>query len=713
MKNNKSYFKYAALTIILFMVVILPIIYFLGMLRQSDDLRFNNFTYFLGDNDSIEDTLLPDDFSSTAIGGMDLGVIDKDLFVKIDLKDFSDLKKDSVYVLEISNPSFRVVELFRFDTQGKLVSQEMAGIVEGNQTLINPNPYFNIDLGSDLSSSLVLRVESKVPLKFEAFLYTYSSFFQNYSLRLIIVSAYFGIMVALFLYNLILYFSVKDRVYLFYCFYILFIALAQLSISGHSFFLLQENVFLYEISIIGFTALSSIFVIPFIQLFLKTDVYVPKYEKYLFLIPLSYVITLVLRLMGMIEISYSMMDLNGLILSICFFTIGIIAAKRGFRSAYFFLLAWSFLLIGLVVYILHNLMIINLGSYANAPLLAGTAIEALLLSFALADKINILKKEKEVEQMDKLEAVKENERLIKEQNVYLEEMVKSRTEELELTLKNLQNTQTQLVNQEKMASLGQLTAGIAHEINNPINFVSSNISPLKRDLKDILELMDVYREKGKMEFTEETKEEIEEMEEDIEFEYVLEEVEQLLNGMEDGARRTVEIVRGLKLFSRVDEQDVKEVDLREGLDSTLILLNSTINGRIKLNKNYEEVPMVECLAGKINQVFMNIISNAIHALLDHPIEDREPELTINTFLKDGMVMIQIKDNGIGMPDHVKEKIFDPFFTTKAVGKGTGLGLSIVYTIIIENHKGTLKVDSEENVGTVFQIGLPINQKNRT
>jgi signal transduction histidine kinase len=199
------------------------------------------------------------------------------------------------------------------------------------------------------------------------------------------------------------------------------------------------------------------------------------------------------------------------------------------------------------------------------------------------------------------------------------------------------------------------------------------------------------------------------LEEDMEFDYVIEEVEQLLNGMEDGAKRTVEIVRGLKLFSRVDEQDVKEVDLREGLDSTLILLNSTMSGKIKVSKHYEEIPMVECLAGKINQVFMNIISNGVQALLDHPIEGREPELSINTFMKDEMVTIEIRDNGIGMPESVKEKIFEPFFTTKAVGQGTGLGLSIVYTII-ENHKGSIAVDSEYKEGTVFTISLPVNQK---
>lgn len=711
MKKNNSYFKYVALTFLLLVVLIVPTIYFLDMLKQDDELRFSQYTYYIGENVSIDAESDLNSFDSVSIGGIDFGVISENLFVKLDLNDFDWLNSDSLYILELTNPAFREVELFQFDKDGNLVNSEIAGTTVGKSNpLKNPNPFFNIRIDEEVKPSIVLRIASQVPLKFEAYIFPYSSYFENYSFRIIIISVYFGIMIALFIYNLILYFSVKDKVYLYYCFYILFIALAQLSISGHSFFILNENAFLYEVSIIGFTTLSSIFVIPFIQLFLKTDEYVPKYEKYLYLIPASYVIALILRVFGVIEVSYSLLDLNGLILAICFFTIGIIAAKDGFRSAYFFLLAWSFLLISLVVYILHNLMIINLGSFANAPLLAGTAIEALLLSFALADKINILKKEKEKEQIDKLEAVKENERLIKEQNIYLEKMVKSRTEELELTLKNLQNTQTQLVNQEKMASLGQLTAGIAHEINNPINFVSSNISPLKRDMKDILELMDVYREKGKVEFSEETKEELEELEEDIEFDYLLEEVDQLLTGMEDGAKRTVEIVRGLKLFSRVDEQDVKEVDLREGLDSTLILLNSTISGKIKVNKNYEEIPMVECLAGKINQVFMNIISNAIHALLDHPIEGREPELTINTYFKDGYVMIEIKDNGIGMPESVKEKIFDPFFTTKAVGKGTGLGLSIVYTIILENHKGTLEVESEENVGTVFYIGLPVNQK---
>jgi two-component system, NtrC family, sensor kinase len=320
------------------------------------------------------------------------------------------------------------------------------------------------------------------------------------------------------------------------------------------------------------------------------------------------------------------------------------------------------------------------------------------------------KKEKELEQQKKLEAIKENERLIKEQNSYLEEKVLKRTEELEKTLKNLQDTQTQLVNQEKMASLGQLTAGVAHEINNPINFVSSNINPLKRDVADVIEIMDAYREKGQKEFSEETLKSLRNLENEIELDYVKDEIQQLLKGMEDGAKRTVEIVKGLKLFSRVDEQDVKKVDLHAGISSTLVLLNSSMSNKITIIKDFGQIPMVECLAGKINQVFMNIVNNAVHALTEHLDANPNPEIIIRTSM-DGeeFVKIEIIDNGPGIPDHVKERIFEPFFTTKPVGKGTGLGLSIVFTII-EKHNGTLDVESIPDAGTSFIIRLPVHQK---
>lgn len=710
MKKDYTNFKNTGVTLFLILIVIIPVFYYLGVLGGYEGLKFSTYEYYIGDRELEQEPFNRSVFSFKTDEKLNLGVLDEPLYVRVGLDQYREFIFENPSFIEVNSPTFREVEFFRISEAGEMVSIETAGTkFQRPDKLKNPNPYFKISDFSGFTDDLVFKIRSEVPIEFDITISPQQTFFDNYTRRMVIISAYFGIMVALFLYNLILFFSIKDKVYLFYCFYILFIALAQLSLSGYSYFFLWQNPYIYEVSIIGFTTLSSFFVIPFFQLFLKTSQYVPKYEKYLYLIVIIYVIALILRLMGFVAESYSIVDINGLILAVSFISIGFIVAKRGYRSAYYFMLAWSFLLFGLVLYILNNQGVLDLGAYANLPLLAGTAIEALLLSFALADKINILKKEKEKEQHDKVEALKENERLIKEQNIFLEEMVTSRTQELELTLKNLKDTQTQLVNQEKMASLGQLTAGIAHEINNPINFVSSNISPLKRDIKDLLELMELYREKGKLEFSDKSKSEVNDLEDDLELDYLLKEVDQLLSGMEDGAKRTVEIVRGLKLFSRIDEQDVKEVDIHDGLDSTLILLNSSMGGRIIVKKEYANLPMVECLAGKINQVFMNIISNAVHAMLDHPVEGKTHELGLKTTEDGDKVTIQISDNGPGMPPHVRDKIFEPFFTTKPVGKGTGLGLSIVYTII-ENHKGTIRVESEINVGTSFFITLPINQK---
>lgn len=710
MKKDYVNIKNTGVTLFLILLVIIPIFYYLGVFGVYDGFKFPTYQYYIGDKELERESFDRSIFNFKEDEKINLGVMNKALYVTVSLDQYREPLTENPYYIELNSPTFRKVDFFRISHEGEMVYIETAGTqFPRPDNLKNPNPYFKITDFKGFTDDLVFRIRSEVPIEFDITISQQQTFFDNYTRRMVIISAYFGIMVALFLYNLILFFSIKDKVYLFYCFYILFIAFAQLSLSGYSYFILWKNPFIYEVSIIGFTTLSSFFVIPFFQLFLKTSQYVPKYEKYLYLLILIYVIALILRLLGYVAESYSIVDINGLILAISFISIGFIVAKKGYRSAYFFLLAWSFLLFGLVVFILNNQGILDLGAYANLPLLAGTAIEALLLSFALADKINILKGEKEIEQHDKVEALKENERLIKEQNVYLEEMVTSRTRELELTLKNLKDTQTQLVNQEKMASLGQLTAGIAHEINNPINFVSSNISPLKRDIKDILELMELYREKGKLEFSDKSKSEVSDFEDDLELDYLLDEVNQLLSGMEDGAKRTVEIVRGLKLFSRIDEQDVKEVDIHDGLDSTLILLNSSMGGRVNVKKEYANLPMVECLAGKINQVFMNIISNAAHAMMDHPVEGKTPELFLKTSQDGDNILIQISDNGPGMPPHVRDKIFEPFFTTKPVGKGTGLGLSIVYTII-ENHKGTIRVESEADVGTSFVISLPINQK---
>ncbi|MEO6687320.1 MAG: ATP-binding protein, partial [Dyadobacter sp.] len=256
------------------------------------------------------------------------------------------------------------------------------------------------------------------------------------------------------------------------------------------------------------------------------------------------------------------------------------------------------------------------------------------------------------------------------------------------------------------------TAGIAHEINNPINFVSSNIRPLRRDIDDVMEILSEFDKVQQIDSLEgiHTKlNEIEKLKEELDLDYVKTEITQLISGIEDGARRTVEIVKGLKVFSRVDESDLNFVNINEGIESTLVILNYQMGTNLQLVKDLGSIPNVECYGGKMNQVFMNILTNSIYAVQKANLSDRTPTIWVKTYLKDNEhVTVSIRDNGSGMTPEVKAKIYDPFFTTKDVGEGTGLGLSIVFKII-EVHYGTIEVISEVNQGTEFVITLPINK----
>lgn len=275
-------------------------------------------------------------------------------------------------------------------------------------------------------------------------------------------------------------------------------------------------------------------------------------------------------------------------------------------------------------------------------------------------------------------------------------------QKLNIVINDLKQTQLQLVEKEKMASLGQLTAGIAHEINNPINFVSSNVNPLRLDLTDIKELLEKYRNIDINKDIDKQLSEINEFDEAIETDFLYEEIETLLNGIDEGAKRTKEIVIGLRNFSRLDENEFKRVDINESIDTTLMLLKNKIKNRINVHKNYCNEAEIECIPGKINQVFMNILTNATQAISE------EGEIFITTICKTASIEIRIKDTGCGMTEEVKNRIFEPFFTTKDVGKGTGLGLSITYGII-EKHSGTIDVKSKAGEGSEFIITFPKNQ----
>jgi len=307
----------------------------------------------------------------------------------------------------------------------------------------------------------------------------------------------------------------------------------------------------------------------------------------------------------------------------------------------------------------------------------------------------VVKQKKEIE--EKNEALSHQ----KEELQTTNELLEDQKEELHSMLENLRLTQSQLVQSEKMASLGQLVAGIAHEINNPVTFISAGVDSLNTNIEEVRQFLDIYH-KITPDNTRERLKEIEELKEQIDYKQAIREIFKLIDSIKNGTERTTQIVNGLRTFSRVDEDVLKIADIHEGLDSTLILLRNKYKNQIEITKEYGNIPQLECFPGQLNQVFMNILSNAIDAIKD------QGTIAICTSKSNGAIRIRIKDTGRGIPDTIKAKIFDPFFTTKEVGEGTGLGLSISHGII-KKHKGSLEVISQAGKGTEFIISLPVTQ----
>ncbi|HBK23522.1 MAG TPA: ammonium transporter [Planktothrix sp. UBA10369] len=299
--------------------------------------------------------------------------------------------------------------------------------------------------------------------------------------------------------------------------------------------------------------------------------------------------------------------------------------------------------------------------------------------------------------------------------------LKRKNDQLKNALKELKKTQIQLIQSEKMSSLGQLVAGIAHEINNPVNFVYGNLIHATNYTRDVLNLLDIYQQ----EYANPSLK-IQEEIESIDLEFLKEDFPKIVESMQVGADRIRDIVRSLRTFSRHDEAELKQVSIHDGLESTLMILKTKLKAQGKLTgieviKEYGNIPLIECYPGPLNQVFMNLISNAIDALHDSMMQDKfsliscdksiiKPQILIRTLsVNNQRIIIEIADNGLGIPKEIRSKLFDPFFTTKPVGKGTGLGLSISYQIIVEHHKGRIWCESELGEYTKFLIEIPAKQ----
>ena len=625
-------------------------------------------------------------------------------------------------LLFIEYRNFRAIALYRLvNGQWLQVNSEKEKETFSGLFVTDPDYVYNLQLARDSTAVYELRLTTFNPVNLSARVCAPDWFNGESDLKIFISAIYIGVMFATFFYNLFIFFSLRDKSYLYYCLYILFLGIAQLFSLGYgiSYFVTNHSFFdHYSVNI--FTSISFISGLLFALYFLQLRMYAKKTVGLILGILCSYTLVFILSFFDLNKICFALLNINALLTCFSLLIISAYVIRKGHTAAVYYLVAYVVLLIGLITYVLKNYGIIKPSWFVNNVIIIGSALEAILLSIALANRINILRKEKEMSQAEALQVAAENERLVRDQNIILEKNVAQRTEELINTnhqlngaLVSLKDAQAQLVDAEKMASLGQLTAGIAHEINNPINFVKSNINPLKLDIKDIFDVIKEYNHlhelSGDVSIYKKELKQIAELQQQLDIDFIKNEVQHLIKGIEDGAERTAEIVRGLRTFSRLDESELKIANVHEGIDSTIVLIRNTIPFDVRIVKHFNAAGNIECYPGKLNQVFMNIITNGLQAIsAKHNRTDAESIIITTRDIDKTWMDISIKDTGIGMTEEVKHRVFEPFFTTKDVGEGTGLGMAIVFKII-EKHHGRIDINSSPGNGAEFIITLPYVQ----
>ena len=625
-------------------------------------------------------------------------------------------KKDTLALI-IKNPVLEDITIYTV-VDSKMVNEKKLGLKYPHYKRAYNTPQLLYPVFSKKGNNVTLyiRVQSSSHEEIPIYIGKVAAIRDGVINDLLLFGIYIGIVCIMFFYNAFVGITVRDNSYFYYIFYIFFIGITQIVLNGYaSKYLWPQNTWL-AINAVNFCgAFSGIMTLVFARVFLNIKQLAPRLHTiFVFLILLD---LLAVFITIFIDRGFALSVINFVaMLGSCFVIYcAIVVVRKGNRSARFFLIAFSVFLITVIVYVLRTKGLVEYNLFTQNILEIGSALQILLLSFALADKINIYRAEEAKAKQEALATSVENERLVRDQNTMLEQQVRERTRDLENantslnnTLLQLRNAQSKLVESEKMVSLGQLTAGIAHEINNPINFVTSNVKPLELDINDLVSVIDKYETLDTNQNVVEQIAQVNAYKSRLDINYLKEEIQTLLNGIKEGAQRTAEIVSNLKNFARIDEINMKYVNLNQGIDSTLMLVKNSFPKDFVINKELATIPNVECMPGKINQVFMNIITNGLQSIVERQTANPEKGiLTIKTFQEGNKVKISIKDNGTGIKESVKEKLFDPFFTTKPVGHGTGLGMSIVKGIM-DTHNGTIEVISNFGEGAEFIITLPVN-----
>jgi two-component system, NtrC family, sensor kinase len=634
-------------------------------------------------------TNLPDSaFQKSKSTALRFGITTASIWLKFAVKN----QTESPLFLAFQSNAVSTLNAFIYDEAGKLTLKDAfveKDLHRSNIILnIGVSPKFlYVKIQSDFSLQLPLVLSRLEPLNF----HYYKLDVKN--------GLCIGILIAMALYNLFLFFLVKDRLYLYYCLYILTSLWTIAHLTGLGLLIWGGYPLLARLVGIPFVLLSAwLFTVRFLNL----DKNMPRIYTAIKILCVLIACIIPIDFLNLQVMRGAAQQLLTPISTFSMLMVGIISHFQGNKSAKYYVLAWVFFLVGGIITSLSYGTILPYTYFTSNAVLFGACFESILLAFALANRINIYRAESAKAQALAVQRLEENETLIREQNKGLEEKVHKRTTELETSLDILKATQTQLIQSEKLASLGELTAGIAHEIQNPLNFVN-NFSELSVGIaKDLNEEMN---------------------KKDIDKDYLEELLTDLTSNQEKinhHSKRASSIVKGMLEHSRASTGVRELTDINKLVDEYLRLSYHGLRAKDKdfnadFTTNFEEnLPKIEVIPQDLGRVLLNLINNAFYAVnqrkqdvieRNEEISSYTPAVSVTTQLFDNQIIIKVKDNGTGMPENIRAKVFQPFFTTKPTGQGTGLGLSLAYDIVTKGHGGTLEVDSMEREGTTFTIKI--------
>lgn len=602
--------------------------------------------------------------------------------------------------IKLAEPMIDEIDLFFVTDSGLIKHSKSGSSYMFNDREIKVNDYlFNLPQGS---YTCYIRLKSNLNLQVPIGIASLKYFMEDQQDRHVFLAMYFGLMLIMLFYNFFIYLSVRDETYLYYIFNILFVVLTYACFEGFSFQYLWNEMPYLNFLIPSFSSVATVFMSFFVMSFLQTKIHIPKFNNVLWGFIWIFIVCVIINLMGNYQLSATISQPITLLFSVYLILIGVKSHIRGVKVARFFLLAWTLFLISIIIYILQMNAVISYNTFTSNSIYYGSAIEVTLLSFALANRINIMRAEKETAQEGEIQAVLKMRDMAEEDAKTLQFRVDKATLELKIS-------QGQLVQSEKMNSLGRMAAGVAHEINNSINISNNYISVIDRNVSFIrkylnqIEMIDVDMDDVEFKLREARG-----VGQEIEINELFEELTNSILQAGVGIKRTVEITAGLRYFSKIDTNtDVVLTNINKDLSAMVLLQRSFLPESIKIELDLGEIPDITCKAKSFNMAFLSVFENAVLAIKDKTenAEDVEGLIKIQTRVKNDQVIISFNDNGVGIDSDVLPLIFEPFFTTRPVGN-RGLGLSSAYGTVKE-HKGEIEVYSEKGRGSTFKILFPL------